>query len=357
MDISPERLRPVLSLIADFYTAEGRPLPWRADREPYHVWLSEIMLQQTRVEAVIPYYERFLRVFPTVEALAAADDDTLYKCWEGLGYYARARNLRRAAQTVAALGCFPSDYEGLVSLSGVGEYTAGAIGSICFGLPTPAVDGNVLRVLARLFAITEDITSPAVKKAAREALTEAYPTGERACAVTQGFMEIGQRFCLPNGTPKCEGCPLRAHCQVGLEGGHEHIPVRAAKKARKIQKRTLLLLLSEGEDGPRFALRKRPERGLLAGLWEFPSVEGHLADTEAFALAKKLGFDPMGAVASVSATHTFTHLEWHMESYLVPIKDTLPKGYTLVTPAEMETVFPIASAFRAFKDFVKKNKM
>ena len=357
MVIESKQLKAVLPLIADFYRKEGRPLPWRADREPYHVWLSEIMLQQTRVEAVIPYYHRFLDAFPTVESLAAADDDTLFKCWEGLGYYARARNLRRAAQAVVALGRFPEAYEGLLALPGVGEYTAGAIGSICFGLPTPAVDGNVLRVLARLFAIEEDVTSPAVKRAVREALADAYPVGGDACAVTQGFMEVGQRFCLPNGAPHCDSCPLLPHCRVGREGGHERIPVRAPKKTRKIQKRTVLLLLSEGEDGSRFALRKRPSKGLLAGLWEFPSVEGSLSDTEAFALAKTLGFAPTGAVASVSGTHIFTHLEWHMDSYLLPVTGEAADGFVFASPAEMTERFPIASAFRAFKDFVTKEKM
>lgn len=352
MPFASEPLKTVLPLVADFFLAEGRDLPWRADRDPYHVWLSEIMLQQTRVEAVIPYYERFLSVFPTVDALAAADDDTLFKCWEGLGYYARARNLRRAAQAVVSLGHFPRDYEGLLALPGVGEYTAGAVGSICFGLPTPAVDGNVLRILARLFAVTEEITSPPVKKAARAALAAAYPSGDTSAAVTQGLMEIGQRFCLPNGAPKCEGCPLLSFCKVGKEGGYESIPARAVKKARKIQKRTVLLLLSEGENGPRFVLRKRPDEGLLAGLWEFPNTEGVLSEEEAVAYAEELGFLPTGAVASVSATHIFTHLEWHMSSFLLPIGDTLPDGFVLASAADMKKRFPIASAFRAFKNYI-----
>ncbi len=352
MPFASKLLKTVFPSVADFFLAEGRALPWRADREPYRVWLSEIMLQQTRIEAVIPYYEKFLSVFPTVEALAAADDDTLFKCWEGLGYYARARNLRRAAQAVVALGRFPEDYEGLLALPGVGEYTAGAVGSICFGLPTPAVDGNVLRILARLFAVTEEITSPSVKRAAREALAAAYPTGDASAAVTQGLMEIGQRFCLPNGAPRCDACPLLAYCKVGKEGGYDTIPVRAAKKARKIQKRTVLLLLSEGENGSRFALRKRPDEGLLAGLWEFPNAEGTLSEEEAVAYAARLGFSPTGVLASVTGTHIFTHLEWHMSSFLMPIGDTLPDGFVLASPADMKKRFPIASAFRAFKNHI-----
>lgn len=343
-----EQLKTLLPIIAAFFGKEGRPLPWRADRDPYHVWLSEIMLQQTRVEAVIPYYERFLSLFPSVRHLAEAEDELLYKAWEGLGYYSRARNLKKAALAVKEAGAFPTTYEGLLALKGVGEYTAGAIASICYGHPVPAVDGNVLRIFARLYAVNEPIT-PSFKRRATEALAAVYPAGEDAGRVTQGFMEIGQRFCLPNGAPKCDACPLRPYCRVGKEGGYERIPQRAVKKARKIEKRTVLLLLSEEKDGPRFALSKRPDEGLLAGLWEFPSVEGHLSDTEAFSAARRMGFTPLGAVASVSATHIFTHVEWHMESYLIPIAPPTPEGFVLASSAEMTERFPIASAFRAFK--------
>ena len=181
-----------------------------------------------------------------------------------------------------------------------------------------------------------------------------YPTGEDAGNVTQGFMEIGQRFCLPNGMPKCNACPLSPFCKVGKEGGYQRFPSRTLKKARKIEKRTVLLLLSEEKGDPRFALRKRPKEGLLAGLWEFPSVMGHLSDTEAFAAAREMGFAPTGAIASVSATHIFTHVEWHMESYLIPIVLPLPDGFVLASHAEMSEIFPIASAFRAFKELTAK---
>lgn len=351
-----EQLKTVLPVIAAFFRAEGRPLPWRADRDPYHVWLSEIMLQQTRVEAVIPYYERFLSVFPTVHHLAECDDERLFKCWEGLGYYSRARNLKNAAVAIKEAGAFPSTYEGLLALKGVGEYTAGAIGSVCFGLPTPAVDGNVLRIFARLFGIEEPVTTPTFKRRVGEALAAVYPTGEDAGDVTQGFMEIGQRFCLPNGAPKCHACPLLPFCKVGKEGGYERIPKRTAKKARKTEKRTVLLLLSEEKDSPRFALCKRPNEGLLAGLWEFPNVLGHLSDTEAFHLAQEMGFAPTGAVASVSATHIFTHMEWHMQSYLIPIAAPPPQGFVTATAAQMAERFPIASAFRTFKEFIAKSE-
>ncbi|MBO5653775.1 MAG: A/G-specific adenine glycosylase [Clostridia bacterium] len=351
--LNSQQLKNTLPVIAAFFEREGRPLPWRADRDPYHVWLSEIMLQQTRVEAVIPYYQRFLSVFPTVLHLAEAEEELLYKCWEGLGYYSRARNLKQAALTVAEAGRFPNTYEGLLTLKGVGEYTAGAIASICYGLPTPAVDGNVLRILARLFAIEEPVTTPSFKRRATEALVAVYPSGEDAGRVTQGFMEIGQRFCLPNGAPKCETCPLRPHCQVGKEGGYDRIPARTAKKERKIQKRTVLLLLSE-QDGSKLVLRKRPDEGLLAGLWEFPGIEGHLTDVEAFAVAKEMGFAPTGAVASLSATHVFTHIEWHMISYVIPVSHPLPKGFVLASADEMAERYPIASAFRSFKEFAVK---
>ena len=203
------------SLLTDWYRAEGRELPWRTDPSPYHVWLSEIMLQQTRIEAVIPYYERFLAVCPTVTALSEVDDEVLMKLWEGLGYYSRARNLKKAAKQVVEQhgGELPADYAALRALPGIGAYTAGAIASICFGLPEPAVDGNVLRVVTRLTADESDITKEATKRAVTEALRAVYPTEpDQAAAMTQALMELGERVYIPGGVPRCAECPLGASC-------------------------------------------------------------------------------------------------------------------------------------------------
>ncbi len=348
----------MVDTLALFYRENGRALPWRESRDPYRVWLSEIMLQQTRGEAVIPYYKRFLEVFPTVEALAVAEDDALFKCWEGLGYYSRARNLKKAAQTVMANGgVFPEDYEGLLALPGVGEYTAGAIGSICFGLPTPAIDGNVLRIFTRVFGIEEDISTPAVKKEIKAALSSVYPVGKAAGDVTQGFMEIGQRFCVPVGAPKCGDCPLRTLCRVAKTGKYASIPKRPVKKARKIQEKTVFILYVKGENGISFAIRKRSEDGLLAGLWEFPNAEGHLSTEDAFRRALTWGFSPEGAVKTVDGVHIFTHLEWHMQGILLPCTTAAaPEGTLFASAEEIEKAYPIASAFRVFKKLVSEAK-
>ncbi|MBR6760974.1 MAG: A/G-specific adenine glycosylase, partial [Oscillospiraceae bacterium] len=201
--ILPQQLVQLPDALIPWYQQNARSLPWRIDREPYHVWLSEIMLQQTRVEAVKPYYIRFLKRLPTLRALSLCDEETLMKLWEGLGYYSRARNLRRAAKQImeAADGVFPSDYESLRRLPGVGEYTAGAIASICYDLPEPAVDGNVLRVIMRLCADESDIAAPETKKNVTAALREVYPEGAAASTLTEAIMELGENICIPNGMP------------------------------------------------------------------------------------------------------------------------------------------------------------
>ncbi len=343
-----KRLREATLLLAEYYRAEGRTLPWREGRDPYRVWLSEIMLQQTRVEAVIPYYHRFLSRFPDVYALAAATDEQLYKCWEGLGYYSRARNLRESARQLAAAGgVFPDTVEGWLALPGIGGYTAGAISSICLGLPTPAVDGNVLRILARLFASREEVTSAAFKRDCHARLSRVYPRGEDAAAVTQGFMELGQRLCLPNGAPKCEGCPLASLCLARAEGVERELPVRAAKKQRKVCNLTILLCHKQGK----FAVRRRPDEGLLSGLWEFPSRDGHLTEAEAAEAVGALGLTPTAIIALPDAKHIFTHIEWRMQGYLCDCEGE-GDGLCFATPDEIRDSYPIATAFRAYKEHI-----
>lgn len=349
-----ERLEKALKAAKDFYRENGRSLPWRRDREAYHVFLSEIMLQQTRVEAVIPYYERFLSLFPTVSDLACADEEVLFKAWEGLGYYSRARNLKRAAERVVNVygGIFPNTFDGLLTLPGVGKYTAGAIASISFGQAKSAVDGNAVRIYSRLFADGENAADESFKARITAELDAVYPEGDAASDTTQGMMEIGQRFCLPNGVPRCDGCPLSALCAVGSgDADYRLYPNKQKKKPRRILPKTVLLLT----DGNGFFLRKRPNTGLLAGLWEFPSAEGHLDADGAALAANALGFRAAGAIEAVEGKHIFTHLEWHMKSYLIPITEGA-NGFTRATPQEMEELYAIPSAFRTFLNYIKENK-
>ena len=256
---------PDMTPLLSWYDENARRLPWRETRDPYRIWISEIMLQQTRVEAVKRYYERFLARLPDVAALAACSEAELFKLWEGLGYYSRARNLQRAAKSIMSLhgGEFPRDFEEIRALSGVGDYTAGAIASFAFDLPYPAVDGNVLRVSARVLGYGEDILSPKAKKELTAAVWEAQPKNDAAC-FNQAMIELGAVVCLPNGVPKCDACPLADRCVAHREGREGELPVRKKPNARKVQHRTVLIL----REGDRVALRRRPATGLLAGLFE-----------------------------------------------------------------------------------------
>ena len=302
-----------LPLIADWDAAVRRPLPWRLDPAPYHVWISEIMLQQTRIEAVIPYYERFLAVLPDIPSLAEVDENALLKLWEGLGYYSRARNLKKAAAIVVGKygGELPASAAELRSLPGIGDYTAGAIASIAFGLPEPAVDGNVLRVLARLLADGRDVLSPAVRRGFTELLRRSYPGGERAALVTEGLMELGETLCLPNAAPRCELCPLRELCLAREKGLAAELPRRSPQKERRSEEKTVLLLRC----GERTAVRRRADSGLLAGLWEFPALDGFRTEEELRAVfPEALSIEPCG-----EARHLFTHVEWRMRGFSVSL--------------------------------------
>ena len=270
-------LRKLPGALLPWYQQNKRDLPWRGDRQPYHVWLSEIMLQQTRVEAVKGYYARFLGSLPTVESLANCDDEMLHKLWEGLGYYSRVRNLKKAAQVIMDqyAGEFPGEYKAVLALPGIGEYTAGAICSICFDAPTPAVDGNVLRVISRLTDDSTSIDKPAFRKAITESLSAVYP--DRAGDFTQALMELGATVCGPNRKPDCENCPCKTFCLGFARGTAEELPVKKAKPQRRIEEKTVLILSCDGF----YALHKRPDKGLLAGLWEFPNLSGKLELPEA----------------------------------------------------------------------------
>ena len=336
-----EIIQQALPKIADWYALSRRVLPWREDPAPYRIWISEIMLQQTRVEAVIPYYERFLRELPDVAALAAVEEDRLLKLWEGLGYYSRARNLKKAAETVMRDygGTLPRTAAELRKLPGIGDYTAGAIASIACGEPEPAVDGNVLRVLSRLLENEGDVLSPAVKKSMTALLRQHYPAGEAAALTTEGLMELGETICIPNGAPKCELCPLGKLCRAFQSGSAERFPVKAPPKARRQEARTVLLLRCGG----RYAIRQRPKKGLLAGLWEFPNEPGSLSREQLFArFPQALSLADCGRAA-----HIFTHVEWHMQGYLVELPEELPE-YIWETPSLIRERYSFPTALRAY---------
>ena len=338
-----ERFRLLPELLLPWYRENRRDLPWRRDREPYHVWLSEIMLQQTRVEAVKGYYIRFLQALPTLKDLSRVDDGALNKLWEGLGYYSRARNLKKAAVEICTNrgGQFPNTYEGVLSLPGVGEYTAGAVCSIAFDLPTPAVDGNVLRLWARLTDDHRCVDDPAYKKEVRSALTEIYPA--EAGAFTQALMELGATLCGPNRPPECEKCPCRCLCLGADRGTAEKLPVRAEKKAKKREEMTVFLLEREGD----YALNRRPDTGLLAGLWELPHCPGKLSPEEALAYLENQGVRVRDVTRQWEKKHIFTHIIWEMRCYAMTVRSG-GEGFTWVSEENVERERALPTAFRQF---------
>lgn len=302
--------------LLSWYDECGRRLPWREDPSPYHVWISEIMLQQTRVEAVKGYYARFLARFPDLRALAGADEDAVLKCWEGLGYYSRARNLKRCASQILELydGQMPETAAELRKLAGIGPYTSAAIASIAFQEAVPAIDGNLLRVFARLALCREEITSPAARAAAERFYRERMPA-ERPGDFNQALMDLGALVCLPREGAVCmrdpAACPVRSFCGAFSRKACGSLPVVPAKKKREIDRRTVLVI----RDDDRVLLRRRPGRGLLAGLFEFPNYDGWLSESEALEKAEMLGIEPLHIRPLPPAKHIFTHLEWHMRGY------------------------------------------
>lgn len=346
------RYKKIAEYLVEWYPEHARDLPWRKDKEPYHVWLSEIMLQQTRVEAVKAYYKRFLEELPTIEALANVEEDRLLKLWEGLGYYNRAKNLKKAAVTIMEQrnGEFPRTYEEILSLSGIGEYTAGAISSICYELPVPAVDGNVLRVCSRVMEDDENIDKPAGKKKFRDELKKVYPIGK--CGIfTQSLMELGATVCLPNGMPKCEECPLRDICLANQHGTWQNYPVREPKKKRKIEEKTVFLFRC----GDRIAIRKRTENGLLSGMWEFPNltVEKPMNEQQAADAAGEFEVNPKQIHMNYSYTHIFSHVEWRMTAYIMTCQKMAPE-FLWVTLEELKGQIAMPSAFKIFQELLEE---
>ena len=331
-----------------WYRENRRDLPWRQQPSPYHVWVSEIMLQQTRVEAVKPYYQRFLAALPAVRDLAEVPEDQLLKLWEGLGYYNRVRNMQKAARQVMADygGEFPVTYEGIRSLAGIGSYTAGAIASFAYGLPKPAVDGNVLRVIMRLTGDDSDIMKQSTKKQVEEKLEPVIPA-DAASDFNQGLIELGAMVCVPNGQPKCEACPLAGMCRARMEGRIEELPVKTRAKERRIEKRTILVF----RDGEKTAICKRPDKGLLAGMYELPNYPGHMSRKEVAAYSKEIGLMPVRIKRLPEAKHIFSHVEWHMTGYEVRVDElekTNEKGFLFIHPEEIQERYPIPAAFGSY---------
>lgn len=332
----PEALLP-------WYDENKRDLPWRRDCTAYHVWLSEIMLQQTRVEAVKGYYARFLKELPTIGDLANCDDERLHKLWEGLGYYTRVRNLKKAARMIVENygGQFPTKYEDVLALPGIGEYTAGAICSIAFEQPVPAVDGNVLRVAARLMNDTTPVDRPEFKMLVRRLLQTMYP--KRAGDFTQALMELGATLCGPNGAPQCSACPCSQFCRGYAAGTAEKLPVKLPKKTKKVEEMTVFLLSCDG----RYALQKRPNTGLLATLWQFPNVAGMRDTVEALMAVEAMGLRPKQLYRLVRRHHIFTHIRWEMQGVYLEVQE--PAGdFVWMSAAEIESSVALPTAFRQF---------
>ena len=328
-------------VLMKWFSENRRELPWRKTKEPYHIWLSEIMLQQTRVEAVKGYYTRFLEMLPTVQALADADEELLAKLWEGLGYYSRMRNLQKAARIIVGEygGEFPRNFEKILALPGVGPYTAGAVCSIAFDIPVPAVDGNVLRVYSRL--TDDDTPIDKLKEKAAQELAEIYP--DRAGDFTQALMELGATICGPDKKPDCDNCPCKAFCLGCQKGTAASLPVRPPKKERRQEHKTVFILCC----GDLYALQKRPHKGLLAGLWQFPNTEGHLDAAQAVAALEQMGLAVTDILGQVERKHIFTHVQWNMRGFYACVRE--PVGdFCWMTKEEITGQVALPTAFRQF---------
>ncbi len=354
--IETYRILDLVGPALDWFYKNKRTLPWREGKDPYHIWVSEIMLQQTRVEAVKPYYERFIGALPDIAALAACPEDRLLKLWEGLGYYNRVRNMQKAAQIMVDQydGRMPGNYQEILDLPGIGPYTAGAVASIAYGEPVPAVDGNVLRILARASEDDSDILKESTKRRFAGELARVMPQDVPG-DLNQALMEIGALVCVPNGAPHCDGCPWERLCLSHIHGREMDLPVKKKQKERRIEQKTVLIL----RDGEKILLHKRPPKGLLAGLYELPNLEGICHEEQVIAFARQQGLQPMHVRRLPEAKHIFSHVEWHMTGYLVQVadmeaeqSDLLQEGYLMVEVEETRRSYPIPAAFETYAGFV-----
>lgn len=356
-------LQKIREPILAWFCKEKRDLPWRREPTGYHVWVSEIMLQQTRVEAVKGYYHRFITELPDISDLADVDEEKLLKLWEGLGYYNRVRNMQKAAKIVMTEydGELPADYTQLHSLPGIGSYTAGAIASIAYGKAVPAVDGNVMRVIMRILEDGSDIMKQSVKRQVEKLLLEVM-SKEYPGAYNQALMELGAMICVPNGAPKCIQCPVQSVCKGYLHQTAEAYPVKTAKKKRRIEQKTVFVIV----DGNHTILRKRKNKGLLAGLYELPNVDGELSENSALQWVKSRGFQPLYIEKLPDAKHIFSHVEWHMKAYLVKVYETKPgicvdfvddsetNPLLVVEKKTIQKEIAVPSAFAAYRSYLKE---
>lgn len=332
--------------LIEWYNKEARDLPWRINPTPYKVWISEMMLQQTRVDTVIPYFTRFIAQIPTVQSLAEIEEEKLLKLWQGLGYYNRALNLKKAARIIVDEfnGRIPSETNELRSLPGIGAYSSGAIASIAFGKQVPAIDGNVLRIIARITASREDLGNPKTKKLFEPLVAELLPA-EKVGDFNQALMDLGATICLPNGTPKCTECPLNHQCKAYKGGLTSEIPAKAVKKDRYVEKKTVLVISLNDK----FALRKREGGGLLPNLWEFPNFEGDLNENQCEQTLGSQGIKIQKITALKSSKHIFSHLEWHMKGFFV-LAEEAPNSLDFVwaTKNEISRLYSIPTAFKEY---------
>ncbi len=333
--------------LLDWYDKNKRDLPWRKSRDPYAIWVSEIMLQQTRVEAVRDHYQHWMMQFPDIESLGAAELDTVLKVWEGLGYYSRARNLHKAARMIIKEwgGTIPSSYQQIISLPGIGPYTAGAIMSIAFGQPVPAVDGNVLRVMSRIFA-WPDIEERNVQTKIRLMVAESFPPG-REGDFTQALMELGALVCIPRH-PVCSRCPLTVECQAYQQKQQSEWPVMK-KKAPVKEIQRLVAVIKQGD---LILMHRRPATGLLAGLWEFPGVEGSLKKELTVRFEEEYKLKLKTGRHLIDARHVFTHIEWKMKVYEATLEEgdalSLLTDFKWVHRDELDSL-AIPTAFQQIK--------
>ena len=347
-------LKEIVQPLISWYRQNKRILPWRDQKNAYYTWVSEIMLQQTRVEAVKPYFLRFIGELPDVKALAECPEEKLMKLWEGLGYYNRVRNMQTAAQNVVSeySGILPASYEELLALKGIGSYTAGAIASIAYDIPVPAVDGNVLRVFSRITEDRQDIMKQSVRRQVEEKLLGIMPK-EAPGDFNQALMELGAVVCVPNGPARCMECPVAALCKAYHHGTVDELPVKAPKKKRTIENRTVLVI----QDGERTAIHKRPQEGLLAGLYELPNVEGHLSMDEALQKVKEMNLEPLHIETLPEAKHIFSHIEWRMIGYRIRVsslEERKESSFIFTEKKQSEKQYAIPSAFRAYIKYMKE---
>lgn len=358
MSIDNFNLKQLVKPLQEWFLEHARVLPWRENPKAYYVWVSEIMLQQTRVEAVKPYFDRFIQELPDVKALAECPEDKLLKLWEGLGYYNRVRNLKIAANQILETydGVVPSEYEELLKLKGIGHYTAGAVSSIAYGKPVPAVDGNVLRVISRVTADDSDIMKQSVRTHMECVLSDLMNEEETKVVPSifnQALMELGAVVCLPNGTPHCEVCPWQNVCEAKKQDIIMELPVKKKAKARRIEEKTVLII----KDGEQMALHKRDSKGLLAGMYELPNVEGYLSEKEIIAYVKQMGYEPIRVQKTCDAKHVFSHVEWHMRGYIVFLQakeyaNVEHEKWIFIEPSETKKQYAIPSAFVKYMDYL-----